>query len=170
MAYSYDFDLAGQTYRLWIANRHFYVLEASGVLPIRTWPAWCEHCQKFTAAELMLPITEEAKELSEIEYFAERPGLIPPDRYVPIRQLPELRLWKTWRETRRSPAKCLSCGSMDITSIWPVPDVEIPGRGKCVGRFTGWAEVSGGPPDGYYSPEGDPVRFTLARRRSGRAT
>src|SRR5687767_5225509 len=107
----FQFDFAGQTYGLSIANRHFYVLEGGQLLPIRVWPAWCERCQKFTASEPIFPIAEEAKELSEFEHFAERPGLIPPDRRVPLWQLPELRLRNTWREARRSPAKCLGCGS-----------------------------------------------------------
>jgi hypothetical protein len=162
----FQFDLAGRTYGLAIANRHSYVLEGGRVLPIRVWPAWCERCRKFTAAEQILPIADEAKELGEVEYFAERPGLIPPDRRVPVWQLPELRLRKTWRATRRSPAKCLGCGSVDITSIWPGPEVDVPGRGKCVVRFRGLAALSG-PPGEYYSAEGDRVPLSPARRRPG---
>ena len=86
MATLYEFDLAGRTYTLVIANRHFYVLEDGRLLPVRVWPAWCECCQKFTAGEQILPIAEETQELSEAEYFAERPGHIPPDRRVPVGQ------------------------------------------------------------------------------------
>ena len=159
MATLFGFQLAGQTHHLAIANQHFYVLEDGRLLPVRVWPAWCEHCQKFTAAEQIFPAAEEARELSDVEYFAQRPGLIPPDRHVPIRQLPELRLRKSWRDQRRSPAKCLACGSVDITSICPGPDVDIPGRGKCVAHFRGWADVTSGPPDAYYNTEGDPVPY-----------
>lgn len=168
MATLFEFTLAGQTHGLAIANRRFYVLEDGSLLPIRVWPAWCERCQTFTAAEQILPVGEEAKELSEVEYFADRPGLIPPDRRVPIGRLPELRLRRRWREKRLSPAKCLACGSANIIPIWPGSEVEIPARGDCVARFLGWADMSG-PPDEYYSPEGDRVAYTSDQRRPGRA-
>jgi hypothetical protein len=156
MAAVYQFELAGQTYGLAIRNRHFYVLDDGQLLPVRVWPAWCERCRTFTLAEQIFPVAEEAKELKEVEYFAERPGLIPPDRFIPVRQLPELRVRMLWRAERRSLAKCLACGCSDITPIWPDPEVEIPGRGKCVASFRGWMDMPNRP-DEYYSPEGERV-------------
>ena len=162
MATLFHFDLAGQSYDLAISGRRFYVLEGGRLLPVRVWPAWCEQCRTFTEAEQIFPAADEAKELSEVEHFANCPGHIPPDRRVFVWQLPELRLRKEWRGTRRSPAKCLDCGSVNITSIWPGPDVDIPGRGKCVGRFGGWADMSG-PPARYYGAEGDRMAVTPDR-------
>jgi hypothetical protein len=158
MGLLFEFNFADQTYGFAIANSHFYVLEDRSLLPVRVWPAWCERCLMFMAAEQIFPVAEEAKELNEIEYFAKRPGLIPPDRHFPIRHLPELRLRKKWRASRRSPAKCLVCGSTQITSTWPGPEVEIPGRGKCVGGFRAFADMWG-PPDAYYDPEGNRVAY-----------
>jgi hypothetical protein len=154
MAMLFHFDLAGQTSTLAMTNRHFYVLEDGSLLPIRVWPAWCERCEKFTPAERIGSAAEEDRELSEVEYFMERPGLIPPDRDLPIRQLPELRVRKSWRAQRVSPEKCLICGSTQVTLIDPGREVDIPGRGRCVASFRGWADMSS-PPDEYYSPEGD---------------
>jgi len=162
MAMLFQLELAGQTSTLAIANRYFYVLEDGSFLPIRVWPAWCEHCEKFTPAEQIFPIAEEARELCDVEYFAEHPGLIPPDRHTPIRQIPELRLRNRWRAQRVSSEKCLACGSTQVTMIWPGLEVDIPGRGKCVASFRGWADMSG-PPDLYYSPEGDRLEFSLDR-------
>lgn len=158
MAILFEFDLAGEMYRLAIADRHFYVLDDGSVLPIRTWPAWCERCQKFTAAEQIFAIAEEARQLNEVEYFATHPGFIPTDRHVPISQLPDLRMRNSWREKRVSPAKCLTCGSTRITSIWPGPEVEIPDRGMCLMRIVGRGDIVG-PANEYYGPEGD--RLTL---------
>jgi hypothetical protein len=169
MAMLFQFNLDGQTYGLSTAKRHFYVLDDGSLLPVRVWPAWCERCRTFTASEQIFPIADELNELKEVEYFAERPGLIPPDRRFSIGELPNLRLRKNWRDKRRSTPKCLDCGSVDITSIWPGPEVDIPGRGKCVARFIGWGDVSG-PPNAYYSPEGEIVQFQPARQRPSCAT
>ncbi len=158
MARLFQFELAGQTIGLAIARDYFYVLEDGSLLPIRHWPAWCERCKKFRVAEQIFSFDQEAKELAEVEYFAEHPGFIPPDRIIPVSSLAELRARARWRSQRTSPPKCLICGSTTITSIWPGPKVEIPGRGKCEGHFLGWGDMYS-KPDVYYSPEGDRMAF-----------
>lgn len=165
MATLFEFDLGGQTYKLAIANNNFYVLDGLRLLPVRVWPAWCEGCQKFTASEQISSIEEEAKTLREVELFAERPGLIPPDRHVSIRQLPNLRRRMQWRKQRRSPARCLECASTEITPIRPGPEVYIAGRGKCVARCRGWADMSG-PTNAYYDSEGERRAFRSSKAPS----
>lgn len=172
MASVFEFQLEEKTYSLMIFYadpEHFYVLEDGSLLPVSVWPAWCESCQKFVAGELIHSIEDEDKELEELEYFAKHPGHIPPDRQVDLGNLPELRVRQIWRKKRTSPAKCMACGSESITSIRPEPEIEIPGRGKCVGRFGGWVDASsaGGPHKKLYTPGGDRIPSPPKQRRLG---
>lgn len=169
MASIFEFQLQGKSYSLMIfyaEPEHFYVLEDGSLLLVSVRPAWCESCQKFVAGEHIRSIEEEEKELAELEYFAQHPGHIPPDRGVRLRNLPELRERRKWRPNRRSPARCLVCGSASITSIWLGSEIEIPGGGKCVGRFSGFADASraGGPRKELFTPEGDRIPFESKHR------
>lgn len=171
MASIFKFKLDGKSYSLWICAtpKRSYVLEDGNLLPVSLWPAWCEGCQKFVPGEQIFPIEEEDKRLDELEYFAQHPGHIPPDRYVDIKSLPELRVRKRWRQKRVSPAKCLICGSTSITSIWPEPEIDIPGHGRCVGGPVGFADVSSEPPDvdEFFNPEGDRIPSAPRKRKPG---
>lgn len=165
MATKFHFELAGRQHSLIIADQYFYVLEGNITLPILAWPAWCGACRRFRVAERVPTIAELGEELRELEYFAKCPGHIPPDRHVAIWKLPELRVRLPWRAGRVAPAKCLTCGSTAVTSIWPGPEVEIPGQGICIASFDGWLDT-GYSADHYFTPEGDPMpTFVPAKPR-----
>lgn len=170
MASIFEFQLQGKTYSLMIfyaEPEHFYVLEDGSLLPVSVRPAWCESCQKFVPGEQIFPIEEEDTRLEELEYFAEHPGHIPSDRDVSLRNLPERRVRRKWRHKRTSPAKCLVCGSASITLIWPGSEVEIPGRGKCAGGFSGFADAYNGGRKELFTPEGERVRSTPTHPKRG---
>lgn len=156
MATRFLFELAGQQHSLSIVGNYFYVLGNGITLPILVWPAWCEACRRFRAAERVPTIAELGEELRELEYFARCSGHIPPDQHVAVWKLPELRVRLPWRAGRVAPAKCLTCGSTAITSIWPGPEVEIPGQGICTAGFDGWLDAVY-VADHYFTPEGDPI-------------
>lgn len=161
MAALFEFELQGKSYSLMIFYadpEHFYVLEDGSLLPVSVRPAWCEACEKFVAGEHIRSMEEEERELEELEYFAQHPGHIPPDRHVNFQKLPGLRERKKWRRKRTSPAKCLVCGSASIKSIPPESEVEIPGRGKCAGGFRAFADACcDGEHRKLFTPEGDRV-------------
>lgn len=172
MASIFEFQLEGKSYSVMLffaEPEHFYVLDDGSLLPISVWPAWCESCQRCVAGERILSIEEEDKQLEEFEYFAQHPGHIPPDRSVSLWNLPELRVRKKWRRSRTSPAKCLVCGSAFIISTCPNLEAEIPGRGKCVGHFSGWADAcrDGGPSKELFTPEGDRISSKLRDLKPG---
>lgn len=168
LAFFEEFNLSGSTHRLMTVNRYYYVLGDGVLLPVQLESAWCEHCQKFVAAEKILTIDEELKELSEAEYYAANPGLTRPVRLIPnVAQLEQFRLRKIWRAKRSSRAKCLVCGSTSIISIHSDSTTDIPNRGKCMVTGCGFADVPDKPVDEYFNSEGDRIDFPspLAHRR-----
>lgn len=165
MATRWQFELAGALYRLTMKTPRAYVLDDGSRLPVIAWPAWCERCRQVTEAEHILSAAEEAKEVDEAENLLvhaedfrihHRP--VPREGRLAYQSMPELRARRRWLAARRSPPKCLECGSVDVVSIWPGPEVEIPGRGTCVGRFVGFIDLSPQPPAEYYGVEGNRLR------------
>jgi hypothetical protein len=136
----------------------YYLLSGGERLSVRARPAWCGACGRFVEAEWVRPYEEMARDLRELEYFAERPGLIPEDRpglAWAIRGLEEERLRLRWRGSRIGPGRCLECGSAELVLFSDEGEADVPGVGRCRGR---WIRFSGtGAPVRYFSPEGLPI-------------
>jgi hypothetical protein len=124
-------------------------------LPVETCPAWCGTCRRFVEAERIQAFEDLAADVHELEYFAARPGLIPEDRPAlafALRRWPEQRRRLEWRKSRASPARCLACGSVEVTPFGGRGEADVPGVGRCKGRVL---RLSGPEvPTRCFSPEG----------------
>jgi hypothetical protein len=154
MAAFFLIKCAGETYSVPFAE-NYYLLPEGERLTVRVCPAWCGDCRGFVEAERVPSWGSLAEDVRELEYFAERPGLIPEDRPMVasmIRYLPEERVRLRWRLTRVGPPRCLECGSSNFTPFDGDNAVDIPGVGRC----TGCVLHLSGPIRAvrYFSPEG----------------
>ena len=133
-------------------------------------------CGKFTEAERFDTVERYEAQIKISEYYAARPGLIPPEQPAlawKVGQLPDLKRRRAWREKRQSPPRCIRCGSAAVTVLWGDSDVfDVPGLGTVRCRMTGLCSSEG--PSchfWYFTPEGMRISepSLATRRRSGSA-
>ena len=150
-----------------------YELPDGGHVPIPIRAEWCYQCKTLCAIENLPDITSTSKEVREAKRALSRclAGLVPgsPEMIAGSKLLAEARLEPAERlhyvvSNRKSPPRCLSCGSFDHKEL-PLtgyPDgkritlkIQHP---DCGGNFVIddrcpiMADIRG--PDRYYTPEG----------------
>lgn len=151
MAVFFQIQLADRVYSVAFAE-NYYLLHGGEQLRVEACPAWCAACGRFVEAEHIRGLDVMAADVRELENLAARPGLIPEDRPALLRRWPEQRRRLEWRRLRASRARCLTCGSVEVTPIDANVEVDVPGVGRCRGGFL----LLSGPqvPVHNFSPEG----------------
>jgi hypothetical protein len=122
----------------------YYRLDDGAPFPCIDQPAWCFDCNAVRAAERLPEMDRLAALVHDLEEFGlddkakEDAQRARQDEGSLLRE--KLQLWHAalrWRTARRSPPRCLECGSVSIKPLVPNPEdsldsFEHPG---CNGRF-----------------------------------
>ena len=162
--YRLTFLPEGRTQKFAGSRGDYYRLADGSEITLCSGPVWCAACAKVTHGEQIESIQEIDRRIRDLERLAaeirremSRPPLpapdAPGDRHQQ-EQIAELKLRRDWRRQRRSPPKCLACGSTDITPLDHGKPVRISGgrvRCDCIGMCSTDFNMC------YYSPEGDLV-------------
>ncbi|HYE21371.1 MAG TPA: hypothetical protein VEA69_23190 [Tepidisphaeraceae bacterium] len=149
---------------------NYYVFAPGDLLDLHPWPAWCAACARFTEAEQFETVAWYDEQIKVAEHYHKSPGLLPPDGSVRPGDLYDLRRRRAWVSARRSPAKCIECGSTAVTVLWGDADAfDVPGVGRVELQVCGRCS-SEGPcvHHWYFTPEGDrvPEPSGATRRRA----
>ena len=125
-------------------------------------PVWCRQCDEFTDGESIEVLEEIDRQIADLRYpTSELFGFIRESGtdsigVEGIRFITELEKRRRWRDRRKSPPKCLTCGSMEIVLL---PDkvavtnptgsgwIEVTVTGHCSTLFM----------NRFYTPEGDRI-------------
>jgi hypothetical protein len=143
---------------------NYYRLDDGSQITLHSRPVWCNRCDKVTHGEEIESIEEIDKEIARQERLAAeywrdiaRPPLPTPDAPGDRHQrerIAELQLRRTWRLNRRSPPRCIQCGSAEIVQLEhrkPVHaghgTVVLEMIGMCSTGFNMW----------YFTPEGERI-------------
>jgi hypothetical protein len=155
MAFSVDFECDACDYHAHLRTGvvfHYYELADGRRTVMHTTFAWCHGCAELVTAE----------ELPGIELLETRLAAAKQERSMVLATHAQIAL--TWRKARRSPPRCLECGSTALTDVSQQPDdwrsmfFLHPGCGGTC-RVTGSAHMSMGMWDiAVYTPEGDLIR------------
>jgi hypothetical protein len=91
-------------------------------LHVRQTECWCPTCNRIDMAECIESIEELENELARLRNPDDEEAKIIAFIGKPVEErITELQLRIIWRQNRKSPAKCLHCGS---TEIVPIPDAQ----------------------------------------------
>jgi len=122
---------------------YFYQLADGTELPLRVGYAWCHRCERFVEVERLYTLEEIQARIDELDSLHQV--------WTAARQ---------WRENRKSPPRCLECGSVSAMVVVPEgEDVPHP-AGKCMVRIGGGDHTLDAsiPSRVFFSPEGEPLR------------
>ncbi len=137
--------------------------------------AWCHRCERFVEVERLPTVEEVDTRISELEtnrHCWERLDEETEDRFQSLghemrselRMAEQHRTWraaKEWITTRKSPPRCLECGSFFAIAIIPFNE-EVPhpdGRGKVIVRGGDHVNCAAFPDPVYFDREG--TRLTI---------
>jgi len=156
----------GRTEKFAGSRGHYYEFSESDRLEFDAGPVWCHRCGTITHGESLSTIEEIDQQIrdlgdpsSELFSMTQNSLLAEMGHGEEFRreQITELQRRRRWRESRKSPPRCIQCGT---TEILPLPlGVPVPnplGKGEiqidCIGifstDFTGW----------FFTPEGDRIQ------------
>ncbi|HUE70118.1 MAG TPA: hypothetical protein VMP01_04445 [Pirellulaceae bacterium] len=121
---------------------NYYELSASEHLDLDSVPVWCNRCATITHGEHLSTLDEIDDQIRDLNdptsaaYRRTRHGMLDDitgkgEEFLQKR-LAKLELRRRWRQSRRSPPKCIRCGSTEI--------VELP-IGKAVPNPFGDGEI-----------------------------
>lgn len=146
-----------------------YVLSDGTYEEVMNTPIWCNHCQKVTLGEsigslheLDTAITDASKPDTEAGRFYVEMYPKQKDREASIRFYQcVLTKRRKWLVDRISPAKCLTCGTVDIIHLSGRVDTSVEAISI---RHTGFCSLLGKPR--YFSSEGDRIEHTPTPRKT----
>jgi hypothetical protein len=155
----------GPTEKFYRSRGNYYEFSESDRLKLHTVPVWCDRCGNFTEGENLSTVEEIDNQIRDLNdptseaYRMTRHGSLEKDfgkgeSFLQDR-LAELARRRTWREARKSPPKCIYCGSSEIHMFpdgapGPHPDgglIQIVCVGMCSTCFNEW----------FFTPEGDRI-------------
>lgn len=102
-----------------------------GTLPVDQQPAWCPACLCFVLAERLPEVAELERSLAAVLGGERKQQLDVLGRSVE-QEASELTRRIAWRRGRRSPPRCLHCGSDDVTPLPIANDFSHPATGERV--------------------------------------
>jgi hypothetical protein len=163
--YQIKFLPGGETREFYGSRGDYYEFDDGSHIDVRSGPVWCRRCNGFTDGESIEGLDEIERQLADLDDPASELYRFTEDTSPTADGRPRLRPLVTelltkrrrWREGRRSPPKCLQCGSAEI--------VVLPCEGERVRNpaGTGWVEVtitglcSTSFNNRFYTPEGDRI-------------
>jgi hypothetical protein len=144
-----------------------YELPNGEQLDLQSAPVWCHRCGKITLGEYLSSVEEISQQIRDLhDPSSELYGLLflPGVFEEPIEEVNARRKWHIaelrrrlqWREGRRSPAKCIFCGTTELIVLPEGTPIAIPGHpgefqidcvGMCSTEFNEWI----------FTPEGDRI-------------
>lgn len=143
---------------------NYYRLTDGSEIELRSWPVWCVRCGDVTHGERLESVEEIDRKIARLERLADeirremsRPPPPAPgargDRFE-REQIGQLRQRRAWRERRRTPPRCLVCGSTGIVSLEGGRAVHA-GRGTVVCQIVGMCSTSDNM--WYFTSEGERI-------------
>jgi hypothetical protein len=156
----------GRTDKFAGSRGNYYEFSKSDRLDLHSVPVWCHRCGKITHGEELSTIDDIDKQIRDLNdpsselYRMTRHGVLDEllgkgDEFL-HEQIAELQRRRRWREERKSPPKCIHCGTTQIVALpmgVPVPNPGGPGQiqvdcvGMCSTNFNEW----------FFTPEGDRI-------------
>ncbi len=140
---------------------NYYRLPGSQILAMITQPIWCEQCSAVTHGEVIQSDAELEKSIRDLErlIIAESGleldllglGRIKPDDSEERRRVADMKLRREWRALRKSPPRCIYCGSTRITRLEAGKALEIP-NGTVTLNVVGFCDTYNG---WFYTLEGE---------------
>jgi hypothetical protein len=108
-------------------RRRRYLLSGGSLIDMLTDPVWCQECKIVTEGETIPTLADLDEKIKQRERLGAeiRVDAIfekrfdrnnPPDRPQQI-ELADLHLRRNWRLSRKSPPRCLRCGSTNIIAL-----------------------------------------------------
>jgi hypothetical protein len=94
-----------------------YRLPDQSLLGIEQEAAWCEECRSFGSAEFIPSIEDLNARVQELQTPTQKHLFIYQTQEAIIGAIDQLRTRMRWRAARKSPARCLACGSTAITPV-----------------------------------------------------
>lgn len=156
-----------------------YLLPDGTQLGVSQSACWCNACGAFALVEQMESLAQYDAWIAEAEPFLMYPGRLA-HRYedpmaqsrleLHVKYLPELRRRREWRATRRSPPRCLECGSTRTIQLLDGRETDVPGVGRATLRVRALTGDFWAPPR-LYTPEGErigPAREVCSPRETHR--
>jgi hypothetical protein len=150
-----------------------YYLIPKGTVRLYQAVAWCRDCKKFRCAERLPPIEDLDREIAkcrdgiaqlhgELGKWRSRLGgskdLLLVELNISEEEFESLELSREWRRDRKSPPRCLRCGS---TALVFLPDGEVcdhpSGRGRVFIEITSHLQTFAAEEE-YYTSEGLRIR------------
>ena len=148
---------------------NYYRLEDGREIELHSDPVWCTRCGTVTHGERLEPVAEIDKRIADLERLAAeywrdiaRPPLPTPDAPGDAHeraQIAELVSRRAWRTRRRSPPRCLLCGTTRITALEFQKPVRA-GAGTVVLDVTGFCSTDFNM--WYFTPEGERIPHHLS--------
>jgi hypothetical protein len=172
--YQIRFLPGGETQEVYGSRGDHYELADGTHIDLRSSPVWCRQCNGFTDGESIEALEEIDRQIADLRdptselYRFCYPGGEGSIRVDVIRLITKLAKRRRWRERRKSPPKCLGCGTSEIVLLPERLKVTNPtGPGWIEVTVTGHCSTSFN--NRYYTPEGDriprdtkPTYWTLA--------
>ncbi|WLD14769.1 hypothetical protein [Planctellipticum variicoloris] len=124
----YTHAVSGRKDSVLFSAYFYYQLSDGAKLSVFETPAWCYKCKSFITAEEIPTLESLAAEIEKLQ--AGDPELAKFWSYVldgaPIeKRIEQLRIRCGWRQSRRSPPRCLECGETDIVATPSAGDSEF---------------------------------------------
>ena len=154
----------GKTEKFAGCRGNYYEFSESDRLDLHSAPIWCHRCRMITHGEALSTVEEIDTQIRDLNdpssepYRMTRHGLLDEllgkGEEVLQERVAELQRRRRWREERRSPPKCIHCGTTQIMLLplgVAMPNPEGPGQilvdcvGMCSTIFNEW----------FFTPEGD---------------
>jgi hypothetical protein len=110
-----------------------YRLPDGSTLWVEQQPAWCPSCGHFVLAERLPDVVELKESLAAVQ--AGEPEKVRQLAFLgrsPDEQVAELTRRIAWRRVRRSPPRCLYCGSDRVLALPPGNEFSHPATGERV--------------------------------------
>jgi hypothetical protein len=156
----------GRTEKFAGSRGNYYELGDSEHLDLHSTPVWCHRCAKITDGEVLSTLEEIDQQIRDLHdpnsavYRMTRHGVLDEvlgkgEEFLQ-KQLGEIGRRRRWRESRKSPPKCIHCGSIEIVELpigktMPNPngdgEIRIDCVGMCSTSFNEW----------FFTPEGDRI-------------
>jgi len=139
--YQIRFLPGGETRAVCCSRGDYYELRDGSHIGVRSSPVWCRRCNDFTDGEAIEALEEIDQQIADLRdpmselfrfYQDNASGSLGVDG---IHSIIELEKRRRWLEGRKSPPKCLGCGSTEIVLLPDGQKVTNP-------TGSGWIEVS----------------------------
>jgi hypothetical protein len=160
--YQIRFHPGGEVREFYGSRGDYYGLEDGSQIEVRSGPVWCHRCGGFTHGESIEPPEEIDRQIADLRdpeselfrfFQAGGTGSL---GVGGIRFIMELEARRRWLMGRKSPPKCLECGSADIVVLPEGQEIRNPtGPGRVEVTVTGLCSTSFN--NRFYTPEGDRI-------------